>query len=162
MRSSSIICGYLVQSSLVQSTLASVPYFCSSQSLAFLKCPFPKKPLLALRGDGCYQSGGEASEGAKISSINAAKTIRPTALVRIKCFVLLSLTTRLAAHEPQAMKTTPLPTPPAFERLAPNKRISGVNEQATQTARRHVQYAPPYLSIICTTVSVNSSQPFPT
>ena len=36
-----------------QFTFPSGPYFSSSQSFAFLKCPFPKNPLCAEKGEGC-------------------------------------------------------------------------------------------------------------
>jgi hypothetical protein len=37
----------------VQSISASFPYFSDNHSFAFLKWPFPKKPLWAERGEGC-------------------------------------------------------------------------------------------------------------
>lgn len=49
--------------SLVQSTVPSAPYFSSSQSFAFLKCPLPKNPRLAESGEGCCLSRAHTRAG---------------------------------------------------------------------------------------------------
>lgn len=46
---------YSAAPSVFQSIPPFSPYFPSSQSFAFLKCPFPKNPLLAANGEGCAE-----------------------------------------------------------------------------------------------------------
>ena len=73
--------------SVHQSTHPPGPYFSSSHSFAFLKCPLPKKPLLALSGDGCWRYTNRADDMSQgTASANGKRDSKLTALVRTRCF----------------------------------------------------------------------------
>ena len=154
-----------------QSTRPSAPYLASNHSLACLKWPFPRKPLLALSGEGCCNAedrirknvGADVTraQGERGKRNRSSKTYgalqdkvfllqEPPSGVSIQYIsvaceersTLSSFATRFAAHAPQARKTIPRPRPAMDDPCA-------------------ARFAPPYLSITSMTLSVNSSQPLP-